>query len=576
MATTSCHDDQILVSDTNLNLKTEQQATDNITYPLSQEFKSSLTKSSSSFETDWENMEEIVPSYGETISLPWRKIAQATIPTEIAQDIKKEDGWTMLLHTLTGQPSDIGRYIVFYNQRTGIMKVFYHSTTDKANNTAKWYLKFDNDQTWLNFSVDMAIPINLGKLKSWSCTNISQNPAKGIALGWNCFQIALAYNPVDVPVQNLNIICESENETSYNFFGDGYSYSNGTILTYGSKEDKTPTNKNSGTIIGSDAIKYIENNVNNQNRGINLDIIKKAAKIVNKLTGLFKGQSSTTKSDLEITTRNDFKVTGTSSTPTTNNSLRVAFTKDKVGELGSWNLSEQPTVYLHPLADYEASLPTSDLGERNYRLRGMTRCDYDLEINPNLKSHLKKHWVEIDFVRYRLKGDDPDEKKAFFPERPDCYTDFGSLGGTSYGFMMVFNQDDFIMGDYWSNKAITNFDLTYLYILLKGPYQLLIGYDAQTVFVPHTYIYGRKHVNIDDVIMRFSLYAVTEFEGKTDTTISTRTFIPKFEWDPDKYNEYKDLFPKWNTGYNNLPEDTLTTRPEAIYIDKEHPEGLPM
>ena len=31
---------------------------------------------------------------------------------------------------------------------------------------------------------------------------------------------------------------------------------------------------------------------------------------------------------------------------------------------------------------------------------------------------------------------------------------------------------------------------------------------------------------------------VTEFEGKRDTTLHTRTFAPKVEWDPTLYNQY--------------------------------------
>lgn len=90
------------------------------------------------------------------------------------------------------------------------------------------------DQTWLNMGADVAIPINLGTLKSWTCTNAVQGNAKGIVQGWNCFQIALAYNPNNTSVQYMELLCESENTTNYNFFGTSYAYSNGTILTYGS------------------------------------------------------------------------------------------------------------------------------------------------------------------------------------------------------------------------------------------------------------------------------------------------------------------------------------------------------
>ena len=41
---------------------------------------------------------------------------------------------------------------------------------------------------------------------------------------------------------------------------------------------------------------------------------------------------------------------------------------------------------------------------------------------------------------------------------------------------------------------------------------------------------------------------VTEFEGKRDTTVSTRTFIPQIEWAPTLYNALKDVDMR-NLGY---------------------------
>lgn len=573
----SCNDDQLSVSDTDMGIKSEQLVAEDvgIIYPLSLEFRNSLTKSTGNeFETNWENWQEIILSEEKSISLPWRENSQESIPFDIARDIKKEDGWKMLLHTLTESVIDIDKYIVLYNQRTGIMKVFYLSEANIPNNTAKWMLKFINDQSWLNMGADVAIPINLGTLKSWSCTNAVQGNAKGIVKGWNCFQIALAYNPNNASVQYMEILCESENVTNFNLFGSSYAYSNGTILTYGSTQSSTPLNINVGTIIGGDAENYITNNVVNTTRSISMDMIKKAAKIVGKLTGLLNKKPSVIKSDLEITTRGNFEVTGISTSLSSNTSLRVPFTESKVGKIGSWNLRNQPTVYLNPLADYDPSQPASDLGERTYHLRGMTRCDYDLVINPDLQSHIKKQWVEIDFVQYWLNPSNTAE--AFLPQRPDCYTDFGSLGGIGRGFQMIYNESDFISGSFRGGKGIMEFDFSNQRFLVRNPYQALIGYDANVVFVPNAYTYDTKLVSINDLFMRVSLYTVTEFEGKEETTISTRTFIPKIEWDPDLYNEYKDLYPKWGNRNILETENIENPRPAILYIDEQHPEGLPM
>lgn len=309
-----------------------------------------------------------------------------------------------------------------------------------------------------------------------------------------------------------------------------------------------------------------------------LDVIKKAAKIVGKLTGLINKKPSVIKSDLEITTRGNFEVTGISTALSSNTSLRVPFTEDKVGKVGSWNLREQPTVYLNPLADYDPSQPISSLGERTYHLRGITKCDYDLVINPDLQSHIKKQWVEIDFVKYWLDSPNSEEtKNTFIPQIPNCYKDFGSVGSNGAGFQMTFYDLDLLSGSYAGGKGIFDFDFSKQRFTVRAPYQAQIGYDTNVVFIPNAQVYGIAQVSYENLFMRVSLYTVTEFEGKEETTISTRTFLPKYEWDPDMYNEYKNLYPKMSSINNSEPlNNKPNTRPAALYIDEQHPEGLIM
>lgn len=577
----SCSDDQMSVSNADMEIKTEQMAVEEtgIIYPHSMEFKNSLTKSGEDgFETNWENLQEITLTNIGPVSLPWNETGGASIPFDIRKDIKKEDGWKMLLHTLTDKSVNVDKYIVFYNQRTGIMKVFYYSDNKIPNNSAKWTLKFVGNQTWLNWGVDVAIPTNLGMLQSWTSTNAVQDEAKGIVNGWNCFQITLAYNPNNVSGQYMEILCGSDNTSIAHFFASTYAYSNGTIMTYGStNKSSTPINKNVGTIIGQDAENYIANNVvSSSTRVISPDLIKKAAKIVGKLTGLLNKKPSVTKSDLEITTRGNFEVTGTLTTPSSNTSLGTPFTEDKVGKIGSWNLRNQPTVYLNPLADYDPSQPVTDLKERTYHLRGITKCDYDLVINPDLQSHIKKQWVEIDFVKY-WQSSSSASQESFIPERPSCYTNFGSLGSSASGFQTSIYESNILSGSYNEGKAIIDFDWTKQRFTLQSSYQAQIGYDANVVFIPNATVYGTAKVCYENLFMRLSLYTVTEFEGKEETTISTRTFLPKYEWDPDMYNKYKNLYPRMSS-LNNLEPGNGNSRirPAALYIDEQHPEGVPM
>lgn len=54
-----------------------------------------------------------------------------------------------------------------------------------------------------------------------------------------------------------------------------------------------------------------------------------------------------------------------------------------------------------------------------------------------------------------------------------------------------------------------------------------------------TYRFDKNH------FVKFTLFMVTNFEGQIDTTVSTRTFVPKIEWDPYLYNKYKDMDGEW-------------------------------
>lgn len=504
------------------------------------------------------------------IYMPWNSIAASSVPFDMAFDIKKEDGWKMLLHTLT-DTADLGLYAIFYNQRTGIMKVFYYAPVKDNDNTATWDLSFSYPQTWMNLGVDVAIPINLGKLVSWKSSNAVTPGNKGIQAGWNCFQIPLAYNPNNTGAQYIEITSESLNIGTYNLFGNSYSYSKGTLLTHGSKASPVSLIADLASIVGGDAETWVKDSISQKSRAIAWPaIIATAGKVLGKLTGAFGSGPSV--QDLEFTTRGDFNVQGTLTTPTSNSvkSIRASFTEDKIGKVGTWNLQEQPTVYLDPRADYAPEFPATDLNEHTFRLRNPSRYDYQVVLNPDLQSHVKNQWVEIDFVRYWAN---PDKKKGFFPEIPDFYTNYGSLGdANASGFSTVFTSNEILYGGIQEGKAIFDFPLTNLTFIARNGYTDLHEKATPVIFIPKTSIYGQKLISMEGIYMRVSLYLVTEFEGKQETTISTRTFLPKFEWDPAIYGNYRNvnegIFSNDLSGQNDKYQSTVKL------IDEQHPEGL--
>src|SRR5690554_3195731 len=91
---------------------------------------------------NWENLEEIVINNGNSATLPWVSGAQSLIPIEISTDIKREDGWKLLVHTFKDVGLDVGQnYMLFYNELRGILKVFFYKEGQPSPaNGFIWYI----------------------------------------------------------------------------------------------------------------------------------------------------------------------------------------------------------------------------------------------------------------------------------------------------------------------------------------------------------------------------------------------------------------------------------------------------
>lgn len=545
----ACQDEE-----TNYQLSHNETSIDNgmnIVYPLSKEFqsKTSQTRSNlSSFEDNWENIQEVTTAYGNTLKLPWSSLSDANIPFDLVADIKKEDGWQLLFHTFNG--TDIGakdrNYMAFYNQRTGVFKVFYYLlNAPQYNNAAAWDLSFTTAQKLLNITPEIAIPINIGEINYWACTNAVTAGNKGFAQGWNCFQTTFAYDPNNYTDRRIEINSHLLNTTDANLLGENNSYSKGTILTYGSANPLSGLTGDLATVFGADAEKWVSDAItkgdvkepetstrNLISGGVGAIVKFGINNIFSKLTATFS-KPTITKSDLEFTTRGTTTTTGqltfNSNSPAL--SLRIPFNKQQVGELGVWSLINQPTVYIDPRADY---MPTdSDIGYKEYwyKLRGVSRYQYDLLINPELKPHIIKQWVDISLIRYWP------EKAA--PVIPDYYTDFGTLGQKMKGFGEYCEEENLIYGKHLKENSIYKQDMrgrlyvSNLYSMYQGP--------IPVVLVPKVESYESHYFNSKNIFMKMSLYMITDFNGKQDTTLSTRTFIPKIEWDQKLYDQLKGI-----------------------------------
>lgn len=539
-----------------------------VVYPLKP-----TSRSISTFDTDWENEIQVTLNSGNNAFLPWANTSQSSLPPEFALDISKEDGWKLILHTLSGSNNATDEncnFMFFFNYRTGFLKVFYYLEPGHnwANNMGLWYLKPNVPHVYLNHQNELAIPMNHSFLTNWIGTNATLTSQISFSTGWNGFQVQLAYDPATTENTRLTLIAENANVTKVEMFGDFNSVSSGTLITHGSKNDIQNLTSDIAVVFGKSAGDIIENFFKDSSdsrtiltslaAGVGSAIIKwKANEIFNNLTAGYS-KPTTTKTDLSFSTKANGVITGTQSTPSVaaGGTFQMDISYSKLGtRLGVWNLASTPTIYISPMADR-----TSDYfngREYNYKFRGITGYNYDLRINPDLEPYLIKHWVDIDVVRYINKDDS-------LLLNPISNFNYGTLGHYNSG--ILFNGPRTLnyiyQGDENGKNKIVEEDMRAIVYAREGLYDKY-GYSPMTISVPNEemYLAGDLKYPMKDTYLKFNLFLVTEFEGKRDTTLHTRTFAPKVEWDPTLYATYSNYMPP-------APELEIMTEKDSTMLAK--------
>lgn len=355
-----------------------------IVYPLKMK-----SRSLSSFETNWENQTTVTLKSGLPVILPWAPNSDANLPVQMRDDIKKEDGWVFLLHTLGDNASTVNNntnYMLFYNQRTSVLKVFYYLENVVTNNYGFWMIDLGTlNHQFFNHSNDLAVPMDVNYINYWQCNNASSIFDLAFREGWNGFQVQLAYDTTnDIENVELDIKTRNANISIHDLYGDFSGKIQGSIVSHGSVNPFQGIISDIASVFGNTATDYIKEEFNDtitSSRtileslvsGIGGAIVKDG---INKLfTNLTAGFSKPTTniSDITLTTKITGNLKGTSqfngSAPIMTYSAPFS-TSDLGINLGVWNLASAPTIYLHPLADRTSEYFNGK--EYNYKMRGIT------------------------------------------------------------------------------------------------------------------------------------------------------------------------------------------------------------
>ncbi len=200
---------------------------------------------------------------GSYVHTPWnKKITSGTIPYEIRTDILPSDGWDLIAHTVNGYGENGMNYLIFHNHYTGILKIFYYLEPNSSNlqNTAIWKLHFENPQSFLAFTSEYARLSSDKSVRDIYLSNITKDDSKGYTVGWNCFQVELAYDP-DFSEGSLQIIPMSMTTSSIKFTGNFDSKTDGTIISTTTSNPLNGVVKGVASLVGAKAEDWVSDQV---------------------------------------------------------------------------------------------------------------------------------------------------------------------------------------------------------------------------------------------------------------------------------------------------------------------------
>ena len=389
---------------TNISMTSQQLVMDSIAYPKKQGITRSLP-----LENNWENWEYVTLHSGAKPYTPWNpKISSAALPYDIRMDIKAEDGWDLIAHSVNSTIGDNGQnYLVFHNKFTGVLKVFYYLEADHAQlqNNGIWKLIFEAPQSFLAFQGEYAKPISKANEEIAYVENITTDDSKGFSVGWNCFQIELAYDP-DFSEGTLQIIASSLENAEINLSGDFDSETKGWIINATQKNKFSNIINGVAGLSGDYATNWLKEEQEKNNFSSNLKnvLIDGAKSIVtngiSSLLGSFLGgfnQTKQTVQSVQLKTNGKINISGTIHEVRTGlvSPLNMSISTKDVGKLGAWNMKDDPYITANPYSTHRSQDPTQTTVHiyNVFLNRHYSDVDKLFTINPEIQPYINSYSV---------------------------------------------------------------------------------------------------------------------------------------------------------------------------------------
>ena len=402
---------------------------------------------------NWENISEIllnteIITTGTSVTAPWADGPSTVLSETFRKDIKKEDGWKMLFHTFkrTGLNAK-QNYMCFYNQYTGFIKIFYYYEGEQKHQGVQWYIK---TTAGANTKI-LDEPTYLSRLISDPATNnmllfsnMNDVPTTGIEHGWNGFEFQVPRYCTDLTSMDFKIGAYEKQITNYSLLGKEFLTTLGTITT--TTQSSSGLSKALANIGGPEAKKFVDK-LGSKFFGETVILGKNISSLISSIPGsgyisafksgldmIFGKSTTTSTSDVKLTTTGTIELGGTSSVETTtgiptlsfnlyevlnftttrsNPNLVTASVSSSGHYLGVWSLKKKPVVYYDRVTMTTATCISTNMGGTEMTLSCSTRLpaiqyfDYEPMVNPDLEPYITKKTYTVKYVICdRMQGQD--------------------------------------------------------------------------------------------------------------------------------------------------------------------------
>lgn len=484
----------------------------------------------------WEKWSRVCLASGDSIYTPWNTLYSGTsIPDDVRKDIKFEDGWNLIAHTVNGYGERGMNYLVFHNRYSGILKVFYNLEPNQGSlqNTAIWKLHFEQPQSMLAFSTSESRISSDKSVSDIYLTNISNDDSRGFTIGWNCFQTELAYDP-DFVEGTLQIVPMSMTTSEIVMSGEFNSETSGTIISTTSSKSTDGFVGGIVNIVGKKAESWVGKELE---RGkfhqVFKDVIVKGAgaivksgmaSVLGSFIGGFDKQGQTTQA-VSLQTKGEAKLKGNIQTLQTGlvKPLSMSVSVKDVGRLGVWSVSREPCMKVSPYVVFEDQYSETIFRYRMYCRNDIISDREILSINPDLIEEVGRDNIDLCVKTFVGKTG-----------KPNAFGNF--LGRQNYAFESIGKQLYTDVKEAYENE--------YLVLLPFYDKEGMLIYDMTLDLVPiEIYLpdtpdgYPGAMPDFNCYSYYTNVFSVTVKDRTGRETVICHTFRPCFEWN---YEEFED------------------------------------